>query len=152
MVLNVLAIVAGIALMVGGAYALVYGASEIARRFGVTELVIGATVVALGTSLPELMAVIVSSAQGKAGIGLGNIIGSNIINVLGILGVGVLIMPIAVSRHEINAATVIAFIAASLYLLYCVLFRGKIGRIDGLVLVTGFVLYCWYSYALGRTQ
>ena len=145
---DILAIAAGFALMTLGAYVLVHGASNLARTLGVTEMVIGATVVALGTSLPELMAVIVASAQGKHGIGLGNIVGSNIINVIGILGAAVVIMPITVNRNEVSITTIIAFVAASLYLLFCLLFRQKITRIDGLILVTGFVVYSWFSYSI----
>jgi cation:H+ antiporter len=152
MVLNVLAVLAGFALMMLGSYVLVFGASAMAKRFGVTDIVIGATVVALGTSLPELLAVVVSSWQGKSGIGLGNIVGSNIINVIGILGLGVLIMPITVNRNEVNPVTVIAFIAASCYLLWCLLARGRIGRMDGLVLVTAFVIYSWLSHSMGQAS
>ena len=152
MFLDVLAIIGGFVLMILGSYALVGGASNMARHFGVTEMVIGATIVALGTSLPELVAVVVASVQGKAGIGLGNIVGSNIINVIGILGIGVIIMPIAVNRSEINPTTLIAFVAASLYLLFCLLFRKQITRIDGLILVTAFIAYSWLSYSIKPGQ
>ena len=97
---------------------------------------------------PNTPAVIVASAQGKHGIGLGNIVGSNIINVIGILGAAVVIMPITVNRGEISITTIIAFVGASLYLLFCLLFRQKITRIDGLILVTAFVLYSWFSYSI----
>ena len=147
---SVLAVLAGMALITLGAYALVWGSDRLAAHYGVGQMVIGATLVALGTSLPELVAVIVASAQGKHDIGLGNIVGSNIINVLGILGVAILILPITVNRQEVNVATLTAFILASCYLLACMLFRGKIGRIDGLILVTGFVIYTWISVALSR--
>ncbi len=155
MFIDILAITGGFALMTLGAYVLVYGASNLARAFGVTEMIIGATVVALGTSLPELIAVIVASAQGKAGIGLGNIVGSNIINVLGVLGTGVVIMPITVKGSdgsEVNPVVIIAFVGASLYLLLCLLFRQRISRIDGLILVTGFVVYSWLSYSVKPGQ
>jgi len=152
MTLDVLAIVGGSAVMVLGSYMLVAGASNIARRFGVTEMVIGATIVALGTSLPEFLAIVVASARGEAGIGLGNIVGSNTINVVAILGLGVIIMPITITRAEVSATTIIAFIAASLYLLFCLLFRKEITRIDGLALFTAFVLYSWFSYAIKPGQ
>lgn len=150
MPLNIVLIVAGFCLLTGGAWLLVKGASSVAEGFGVSHMVIGATIVALGTSLPELLTVIVASIQKKDAIGLGNIVGSNIINVIGILGIGVLILPVAVNRSEITNTTLIAFVAASLYLLYCMIFRGRIGRIDGLILVTGFVVYTWFSYATGK--
>ena len=152
---SILGIIAGFALMTLGAYVLVQGASNLARMIGVTEIVIGATVVALGTSLPELMAVIVASAQGKPGIGLGNIVGSNIINVLGILGAAVVIMPVNIKGGDgsgANLVTIIAFIGASLYLLFCLLFRQRITRIDGLILVTAFVMYNWLNYTIKPTQ
>ena len=152
MTLDVIAILGGFALMILGSYVLVGGASNMARVFGVSDLVIGATIVALGTSLPELAAVVMASIQGKPGIGLGNIVGSNIINVIGILGLGVIIMPIAVTRSEVSPTTIIAFIGASLYLLFCLLCRKEITRIDGLILVTAFVLYSWFSYSIKPGQ
>lgn len=152
MSLNVLAIEAGFVLMIAGSYVAIWGASEVGRKFGVSEMVIGATIVALGTSLPELITVVVASFQGRHEIGLGNIVGSNIINVIGILGLGVLILPISVKgldgRGGASTTTIIDFVLASLYLLYCLLFRKQIGRMDGLILVTGFVLYSWLSYTI----
>jgi len=143
---SVLGIVGGIVLMVFGSWLLVGGASNIARHLGVSDLIIGATIVALGTSLPELCAVVVSSFRGKAGIGLGNIVGSNVLNVLAILGVGVLILPIAIDRKEVNTTTLVAFVGASLYLLYCLLFRREINRYDGVILFTSFLLFSFFSY------
>jgi len=148
----ILAILLGFGLVTAGAYSLVWGSDKLAVHFGIGQMIIGATVVALGTSLPELIAVIVASAQGKHDIGLGNIVGSNIINVIGILGLAVLILPVTVTRSQISPVTIIAFVAASCYLLSCLLFRGRIGRIDGLVLVTVFIIYNWASVALGKTQ
>jgi cation:H+ antiporter len=149
--LDVLAIIAGFVLMTGGSYLLVGSASNLARSLGVTELVIGATIVAFGTSLPELITVIVASARGSSGIGFGNIVGSNTINVLGILGAAVVIMPISLKSADgsgPDAVTIIAFIVASLYLLWCLLYRQRLTRLDGLVLVTLFVAYAWFSYTV----
>ncbi|MCB1569894.1 MAG: sodium:calcium antiporter, partial [Xanthomonadales bacterium] len=86
----------GVALTVLGAHWLVESAIELSRRFGISETVIGLSVVALGTSLPELVASLVAAARGHAEVALGNIIGSNVYNVLGILGATAVIHPIRV--------------------------------------------------------
>lgn len=92
-----LGIALGVGLLVGGAQALVHGASDIARSFGVSDRVVGLTVLAIGTSLPELATSIVAARQREADIILGNIIGSNIFNLLFILGVTALVQPLAVA-------------------------------------------------------
>ena len=145
MVINVGAILAGVGLMVGGSYLVVHGASAIATRFGVPELVIGATILALATSLPELTTVVVAAAQGKHDMGLGNIVGSNILNVLAILGVALLILPMDVPA-KVNLETTAFLLIATGYLLYCLLFRKQLTRIDGLVLVACFVTFTLLSY------
>ena len=94
MFLSIISFIVGIVLVILGADWLTKGASGIARRFGVSELVIGLTIVALGTSLPELVISVGSAIKGSSGIALGNVIGSNIFNGLLILGVTALITPI----------------------------------------------------------
>ena len=99
--LNWALLVVGFLLLVKGADWLVSGSSTLARRMGVSELVVGLTVVAFGTSAPELFVNIFASAQGNAGIAIGNVLGSNIFNTLLILGVASVIYPLAVTKGTV---------------------------------------------------
>lgn len=98
----ILKLIAGLVLLVVGAEALVRGASRIAASFGITSLVIGLTVVAMGTSSPELAVSVMASLSGQSDIALGNVVGSNIFNVLFILGISALIIPLAVHQQIIK--------------------------------------------------
>jgi len=149
MVVNILV---GLVLLILGAAMLVSGASDAARALGVSEVVIGLTVVALGTSLPEFFALVISTAKGSEGIGLGNIIGSNIINILGVLGLALMVAPVSIERSEMDWLTVGTFVAASLYLLVAMLFRGGLTRLDGALLFGSFLLFTWQSYAKSTNQ
>ena len=102
MLLNIFFVVAGAALVLIGADKLTDGAVAIARRFGIPELVIGLTIVALGTSLPEFVVSCVASLNGSAAMSVGNILGSNLFNTLLIVGVTAMVTPIAVSRSTVN--------------------------------------------------
>jgi len=144
---NSAGVLGGIVLMAAGSWLLVLGAANIAEKLGISNLVIGATVVALGTSLPEFFAVIVAALQGKADIGVGNIAGSNIQNVVLILGAAAIILPsISITRDDINPATIVFFIGASAYLLITLLTRSKITRWDGLFLVIAAVVFMFMSF------
>ncbi len=144
MIVNILG---GLVLLTVGATMLVNGASSAARSFGVSELVIGLTVVAIGTSLPELFALVISSRNGSSSIGLGNVIGSNIINILGVLGLGLMIAPLAIDRTSMDMITIATFTGASVYLLIAMLFRGGLTRIDGAALFAAFLVFTWLSYS-----
>ena len=139
-------IVLGLILLTFGASMLVSGASDAARTFGVSEVVIGLTIVAIGTSLPELFALVISARNGSGGIGLGNVIGSNIVNILGVLGLGLILVPLPIDRSQMDWLTVGAFAAASAYLLFAMLFRGGLTRLDGVALFGAFLLFTWMSY------
>ncbi len=150
---NTAGILGGIVLMAAGSWLLVGGAANIAQKLGVSNLVIGATVVALGTSMPEFFAVIISAIQGKSDIGIGNIAGSNIQNVVLILGAAALILPsIPITRSEINPATLIFFIGASIYLLVTMLTRSSVTRWDGLLLVISAVIFMFMSFRKAELQ
>lgn len=135
----------GFVLLLAGADYLVRGAVDMARRFGVSPLVIGLTIVALGTSLPELTVTLRAATEGATGLAAGNIVGSNIANILLILGVGGLMMPIACTRRALfrdGAAMVGAtflFIAAG--------FLGTLGFWHGLVGVILLTAYLFSCYA-----
>ncbi len=156
-VVGLLIALAGLAGIVFGARFMVDGAVGIARDIGVSEAVIGMSIVAVGTSLPELATSLVAATRGKADVALGNIIGSNIFNILGILGVTALIHPFSVMQNHtgdlsgeamqaagqsIVTSTDIGALVLSLFLLFLFGITGKrIARWEGGVLLAGYVLY-----------
>lgn len=132
--------VLGLAALMLGARFLVSGAVELAARWGVSESVIGVTVVAVGTSLPELVTALVAVAKKQGDVALGNVLGSNIFNALGILGVTALVTPIAVPA-EIAARDTWILIVSMAALAAPVLALRQIPRALGLVLVAGYAVY-----------
>ena len=138
----------GLVLLVAGAEALVRGASRLAALFGISRLVIGLTVVAAGTSSPELAVSLGAAFSGQSDLAVGNVVGSNIFNVLCILGLCALILPLRVSSQLVRT-DVPVLVGVSLLLLVLAA-DGRIGRLDGLLLVGGLVAYTWYSIAEGR--
>lgn len=144
LVLQFLILTVGFVLLVKGSDFFVIGASGIAKKSGIPELVIGLTIVAMGTSAPEAAVSIAGVLRGSADISVGNIIGSNIMNILLILGLSCTILPVAVSkstiRYEIPFA---AFITVVLLLMGL---DGIIGRIDGVILWGLFILYFVYLF------
>ena len=139
---SVLWIVGGlIALMVGARF-LVDGAVNIARTFGISEAFIGLTIVAVGTSLPELATSLIAAFRRHSEIAIGNIVGSNIFNVLGILGVTALIAPIPVASRFLTFDLPV-MVAVSLVLTALLLTRPVIGRGIGVAMLVGYVAYVW---------
>lgn len=123
-------ILGGLGVLIGGAYLLVEGATGIALALGVSETVIGLTVVAVGTSLPELATSVVAARKGQAGLALGNILGSNVFNILAILGLTAAIVPIPVPADL--SMVDLALLGGSALLLVGFLILGRIGRGAGL--------------------
>jgi len=142
--------VLGLLFLVLGAEALVRGASRLAGALGISPLVVGLTVVAFGTSSPELAVSIKSALSGQASIALGNVVGSNIFNVLFILGLSALIVPLAVSRRLVRL-DVPLMIALSVLVLILSL-DGVLGRGDGLLLVAGLAAYVGFSIRHSRME
>lgn len=138
----------GLVLLVAGAEALVRGASRLAAALGLSPLVIGLTVVAAGTSAPELAVSVDAAWRGQGDIAAGNVVGSNVFNILCILGLCALVVPLRVSSQLVRTDVPI-LIAASLLVLPLSA-DGALGRADGLFLVGGLVAYVWYSIVLGR--
>lgn len=130
----------GLAGILIGAALLVDGAVVIARAFGVSEAVIGLTLVALGTSLPELATSIMASLRGQADVAFGNVIGSNIFNILGILGVTAIVTPIPVAP-EIMAFDVWVMAGVSLLLVAFAVTGWRINRWEGLLFLFGYIAY-----------
>lgn len=146
----------GFLLVVGGAKFLVDGASGIARILKVSDLVIGLTVVAFGTSFPELSVNIFASIRANAGIAIGNILGSNIFNIFLILGVSAIIYPLRVSRGTVWKEIPLTLLAA---VLLGILANDKfiegsdisaLTRADGLVLLTFFAIFLYYIFGITR--
>lgn len=137
--MTILWFILGLVFLIAGAEALVRGSGRLAAAFGISPLVVGLTVVAFGTSSPELAVSIKSALADQAEIALGNVVGSNIFNVLFILGVSALIVPLIVSRQLIRI-DVPLMIAVSAVVLFMAL-DGNFGRLDGLMLVASLVAY-----------
>ncbi|MFN4088492.1 MAG: calcium/sodium antiporter [Alphaproteobacteria bacterium] len=132
--------VGGIAVTVLGARLLVAGAVEIAREFGVSEAVVGLTIVAVGTSLPELTTAIVASLRGQSDVALGNVIGSNIFNILGILGVTAIVTPLAVP-DEIVSFDLGVMVGVTAVLIFVAVSGWRVTRSEGLLLLAGYATY-----------
>ena len=98
MLLDIVYLIVGMVLILVGANALTDGASAIARRIGISDLVVGLTVVAFGTSAPELVISMLSAAKGSTGLAIGNVVGSNIFNILAIVGITAIVSPIVIQR------------------------------------------------------
>lgn len=149
-ILTLVLFVVGLVLLVGGAEALVRGASGLAAAAGISPLVIGLTVVAYGTSAPEMAVSVQSAFNGQADIAIGNVVGSNIFNVLFILGVAALITPLIVSGQLIRR-DVPLMIGLSIILLVMGL-DGQLGRLDGLILFLGVIAYTSWSIWQSRRE
>ncbi|MTI45177.1 cation:H+ antiporter [Roseibium hamelinense] len=135
--------IAGLAMTLGGAHYLVAGATGLARQAGISEAVIGLTIVAVGTSLPELVTSVVAAFKRQSDIALGNVIGSNIYNILGILGATALIKPIAIPA-EIMDRDIWVMLAATLALVFFAFTGWKITRREGAAMLFGYALYMGY--------
>ncbi|MGD9801322.1 MAG: calcium/sodium antiporter [Parvularculaceae bacterium] len=131
---------AGLVLLVLGAKFLVTGAISVAASLGVSETVIGLTVVAIGTSLPELVTSSMAALRGKSGLALGNVVGSNIYNLLGILGATALIHPVAAPARIVVFDNWV-MLAATLAMILFVVTRNRLNRLEGAALVAGYGAY-----------
>ena len=132
-----LLILLGLAMIIGGGQAVVYSAKYIARAAGMTETLIGLTVVAVGTSLPELVTSIVAARKGETGLAVGNAIGSNIFNLLLILGVSAVIHPVAVNLASVY--DMIVLIAISIITYIFAITKREINRLEGIMMVLIYV-------------
>jgi len=143
-------LLAGFVLLIGGAELLVRGASQLATGFGISPLVVGLTVVAFGTSTPELAVSILSAHSGQAGIALGNVVGSNICNVLLILGLSALVAPLVVARQVVRLEVPIMIGVSLLLTLFAL--DGAIGRAEGGLLFAGIIVYTVWAVRRSRRE
>ena len=143
MISALLSIAGGFLLLTGAAEALVYGAASLARRMGLSPLVIGLTVVSIGTSLPELVVSLEAALVGTEGLALGNIVGSNVGNLALILGVAALARPLTVQAQLVRVEGPILVVVSVVFVGF--ILDGTLGRLDGLVLVVGIIAYVVYN-------
>lgn len=141
---DVFYVVVGLVLVVGGGQLTVNSATDIARSLGMSETLIGLTICALGTSLPELFTSVIASRKGEEEIAIGNIIGSNIFNILFILGASSLITPMAVSLEAV--IDLLIFIIGSIFVFLIVLRDCKINKKEGLGMLLFYFIYCLYIF------
>ena len=157
MLLNALLIIAGIALVLKGADVLTKGGADLARRMNVPELVVGLTIVAAGTSAPELFVSLVSALKGTPDLAVGNVVGSNIMNTLVIVGITAMVAPMAISRQTVSKDMPFSVVAALLLMAVSLdafqslsLQGNMIGRLDGVLLLAGFAAFMFYTFREAR--
>lgn len=151
--IDILYLVIGLLLILWGANALIDGSSAIAKRWGVSDMIIGLTIVAFGTSAPELTISIISAINGNSGLAIGNVVGSNIFNVLVIIGITALFRPIKIERNIMTNEIPLVVLSA---LILLVLGNGKwldlaniaeITRTDGIILLFFFAIFTRYTFS-----
>lgn len=157
--LLIILIIVGIALVVLGADWLVDGASSIARRLGVSDFVIGLTIVGFGTSCPELVVSLTGAFKGLSDVAIGNVIGSNIFNSMLILGLTALISPVAVSlqnkRRDIPVMLLVTFVLVFCGMSHTILGLGDsdgLSRVEGIIFLLLFAGYIFFSFKTDRRE
>lgn len=149
-VIAIIQLIAGFVLLYFGGDWLVNGGVALARRFRISSLVIGMTIVAFGTSAPELLVSMMSSIKGSAGIAMGNVIGSNIANIGLILGLTAMLCPIPTQNRKVSANGLVMILASVLVLVFSL--NNGLSRAEGLILFAGIILFTVISIRLGRTS
>lgn len=156
MFISILSLIGGLILILAGANCLTDGASDVARRMGVSDLVVGLTVVAFGTSAPELAISIISALGGSAGLAVGNVVGSNIFNTLAIIGITAMVTPIVVRRSILTNDIPMVILSALVLLVMAngPLLDGAqsavISRVDGLILLAFFMIFMRYTFSQAK--
>ncbi|MEM1291302.1 MAG: calcium/sodium antiporter [Cyanobacteria bacterium P01_H01_bin.162] len=148
--LVLLSVLAGFVLLIAGAEGFVRGAAKLAAVIGLSPLVIGLTVVSYGTSAPELAVSLQASLHGQAEIALGNVIGSNIFNILMTLGIAALIVPLTVAQQLIRLDVPIMIGVTGLMLMFSM--DGELGRVDGIILLLGSIFYTGFLVYQSRRE
>lgn len=154
--LDILFLIGGLALILIGANGLTDGSAAVAKKWGVSDLVIGLTIVAFGTSAPELVVSLMSAFNGSAEIAIGNVVGSNIFNVLMIVGITALVLPIKVAKTNMTNEIPLVILSA-LAVVFCandMLLDGSseniLSRIDGLILLLFFAIFMRYTFSIAK--
>lgn len=144
MIVNILMIVAGVVLVLWGADRLTDGAVALAERMQIPQIVIGLTIVALGTSAPEFCVSLVSALKGTADLAVGNVVGSNIFNAMLIVGVAAMVAPMTILPSTVRKDVPVALLA-SVALTVMVLMDGDLSRVDAALLFVGFLAFMWVT-------
>ena len=154
MILQIAILIGGLLLILFGANYLVDGSSSIARRFGLSEFIIGLTIVGIGTSTPEMVVSFMSAFNGNADMAIGNIIGSNIFNTMLILGITAIIAPLTITRSTIrkdiplNIGVTLILIMLGMNGTIFRIGENVLTRLDGAILLAIFAWYMWNSFLL----
>ncbi len=148
MIFDIILIIAGVAMVLYGADRLTEGASALARRMNVSEIIIGLTIVAAGTSAPELFVSLVSALKGTPDMAIGNVVGSNTMNAMLIVGCAAVVAPMSISRNTVRKD--IPFAVAASVLLPLLAIDSAIGRIDGIILLAGFAAFMYYTLSQAK--
>ena len=155
MAIQILLLILGLALILFGANWLVDGSTSIARKTGMSEFVIGLTIVGIGTSTPEMVVSFIAAFQGQSEIALGNVIGSNIFNILMILGITTLISPITMSKeNRVKDIPINILVTGALLLIWVAhsvlgLGANQISRVEGILMLVAFTAYLWMMFRSG---
>ena len=150
MLINIVLLVMGLVVVLKGADWLTDGAVNIASRFGVSQMVIGLTIVAMGTSMPELCVSMVSALKGTPDLAVGNVVGSNTLNTLLIVGCSTLVAPIMVKRSSVRRDIPFAVLASLLMLIFCL--DGGIDRLDAALLFILFAVFMFVTVKYGKNE
>ena len=143
MIFDILLIVLGVAMVLLGADRLTEGAAALARRMNVPEIIIGLTIVAAGTSAPELFVSLVSALKGTPDMAMGNVVGSNTMNCMLIVGCAAMVAPMTISRSTVQKD--IPFSVGASVLLMILAINAYLGRFDGIILLLGFAAFMYYT-------
>lgn len=159
MIYEIVILIGGLLLILFGANYLVDGSSSIARRFGISEFVIGLTIVGIGTSTPEMVVSFLSAFKGSADMAIGNILGSNIFNTMLILGITALIAPLTITKNNLRkdipiniGVTLLMIILGMNFSLFGLGNTDVLSRVDGAIMLLLFVWYLWYSFRNGKDE
>ena len=148
MIFDILLIIAGVAMVLYGADRLTEGASALARRMNVPEIIIGLTIVAAGTSAPELFVSMVSALKGTPDMAIGNVVGSNTMNAMLIVGCAAMVAPMTISKSTVRKD--IPFSVFASVLLVFLSLNSFLGRLDGIFLLAGFALFMYYTLSQAK--
>ena len=148
MIFDILLIIAGVAMVLYGADRLTEGASALARRMNVPEIIIGLTIVAAGTSAPELFVSMVSALKGTPDMAIGNVVGSNTMNAMLIVGCAAMVAPMTISKSTVRKDIPFSVFASVLLVLLSL--NSFLGRLDGIFLLAGFALFMYYTLSQAK--
>lgn len=158
MLLAIILLIIGLAILIAGAEFLVRGSASLAKKMGISQIVIGLTIVAFGTSAPELVVNLLSVTKGSSDLAIGNIVGSNIANILLILGISSLIYPLTVKKNTIWKEIPFALLAMVLILtmgndaFFDKTSFNAITRTDGFSLISLFIIFLFYTFGIAKTE